>query len=100
MTRKLLSADRRVGSADPTRESDPKNKSNFLPEGSPTPTFNNIPVVSDSNIETRPNLYTHIRIHPYPRQPGHILLRGYKNEYSIVVGVSVEPTGRDKYLHG
>ena len=85
MARQLFSADPAVEPAHPARESDVSNTSRLLPKG--LPRTNNEKCFFGIRIKhknTPPNLNTHVhvRIHQYPRQPGHTpLLSGrYKNQ--------------------
>ena len=69
----------------------------FCPKASLVPTLNNTidSSVSYSNVKIPPNLYTHVRIHPYPLQSGHIpLLIVWDAKMSLELFRKFRPTGR------
>ena len=63
------------------------------PKASLVPIPNKNPSVLFSNNKTPRNPYeTHVRIHPYPLQPGHISLRDAKVNVELIL--KCRPTGR------
>ena len=81
-------SDPRIRLADPTLKPFPLS----YPKTIMVPILNNTPLVSCSNVKTPPNPYTHVRIHPFPLQPGHTSLRGTKNIVDLFL--KCRPTGR------
>ena len=66
LIRKLFSADPQVGPADPARGSDISTRLSGA----------DAPFVSNSYIQTPPNIYVHVHIGPYPIIPDHTPLSG------------------------
>ena len=85
MTLELFSTDPLVGPTHPARGSDTSSTSRSLTErlfSRSNTQYSTPPLVSYSQIKTRPNPYTHARIHPYSLQTGHRSQRGIVFEVS------------------